>query len=168
MKSKFSEYEIQSEKYYADLLERFKEKARLAVDKKQKELNKLGQIRDEYIQRVKRLKERAQERKIKNFWSDESSEEEEDVPVPHINREVDLEEFNFVKAKRKNAKIVIQKFVTKFKEENDGKLPTDADTGSIAMELADFNHINEQYLDIKLALIKQDKMPFQSQDFAKE
>ena len=82
------------------------------------------------------------------------------MPVPHINREVDLEEFNFVKAKRKNAKIVIQKFVTKFKEENDGKLPTDADTGSIAMELADFNHINEQYLDIKLALIKQDKMPF--------
>ena len=33
------------------------------------------------------------------------------------------------------------------------------------MELADYNHINEKYLDIKLQMIKQEKLPFQPDDF---
>ena len=71
-----------------------------------------------------------------------------------------MEEYNFVKANRKRAKVAIVKFVRKFRDENGGKNPTDDDTAPIAMELADFNHLNEQYLDVKLSLIKSDKMPF--------
>jgi len=33
------------------------------------------------------------------------------------------------------------------------------------MELADFNHLNMQYLEIQMALIKQDKMPFEADKF---
>lgn len=77
-----------------------------------------------------------------------------------VKREADMEEYNFVKANRKRAKVAIVKFVRKFRDENGGKNPTDDDTAPIAMELADFNHLNEQYLDVKLSLIKSDKMPF--------
>lgn len=35
------------------------------------------------------------------------------------------------------------------------------------MELADFNHVNSQFLEIKMAMIKQDKMPFLAEDFYK-
>jgi hypothetical protein len=33
------------------------------------------------------------------------------------------------------------------------------------MELADFNHVNQKYLDIKLEMIKEEKLPFQVDDF---
>ena len=33
------------------------------------------------------------------------------------------------------------------------------------MELADFNHLNMQYLEIQMAMIKQDKMPFEVDKF---
>ena len=58
---------------------------------------------------------------------------------PSLN--VDMEEFNLAKAQRKKAKLDIQRWVRAFKEKN-GRDPTDADTGPIAMELADYNHAN--------------------------
>ena len=33
------------------------------------------------------------------------------------------------------------------------------------MELADFNHANQQYMEVKMALIKQDKFPFIAEEF---
>ena len=41
MKLKFDDYEKQSESYYADMLDRFKDQARKMVTKKQKELDEL-------------------------------------------------------------------------------------------------------------------------------
>ena len=76
-----------------------------------------------------------------------------------------MEQYLLAKAKRKTAKIEIVKFVRKFREENDGANPTDDDTGPIAAELADFNAVNEEYLDIKLELIKNSKMPFEADEF---
>ena len=98
MKIKFADYETQSEKYYSDMLERFKEQARKTVTKKQKELDALMKTREEHEARIARLKDRIKERKIKNFWSDESEESEEEPEIAFINREVDMEEYNYVKA----------------------------------------------------------------------
>ena len=147
MKDKFTDYESQSEKYYSEMLEKFKTQARSVVQKKQKELDELKEIKKDHEARILRLKERTTEKKIKNFWSDES-EESEDEPA-EIVREVSMEDYEYVKAQRTAARIAIVKFVKKFKEDNN-RFPTDSDTGPIAMELADYNHINQKYLDVKI------------------
>ena len=159
MKLKFADYEEQSEKYYSEMLEKFKSQARTAVNKKQRELNALTKLKNEHEAEIVKIKAKVQERKIKAFWSDESEESEEEVPAI-IRREETIEDYIYVKANRKQAKLAIIKFVRKFREENNGKNPDDEDTAPIAMELADFNHQNEKYLDVKLALIKANKMPF--------
>ena len=165
MKTKFADYEGQSEKYYAEMLDRFKDQARKAVTKKQNELEKLLSEKSEFEARILRLKERTAERKIKNFWSDDSEESEEEPALDFFTREVDMEEYVYVKAQRKRAKLEITKWVKKFRDEHDTNNPTDLDTQEIALELADFNHVNMQYLEVKMAMIKQDKMPFQPEDF---
>ena len=48
MKLKFADYEEQSEKYYSEMLEKFKSQARSAVNKKQKELNALQKLKEEH------------------------------------------------------------------------------------------------------------------------
>lgn len=70
-----------------------------------------------------------------------------------------------MKAQRKKAKLEITKWVKKFREENQGQNPTDMNTQEIALELADFNHVNQQFLEVKMALIKQEKMPFLAEEF---
>ena len=98
MKLKFADYEAQSEKYYSEMLEKFKEQAKKTITKKQKELDSLKKTKEDNDARMQRLHERIQERKIKNFWSDESEESEEEPELAFINRDVDMEEYNFVKA----------------------------------------------------------------------
>ena len=164
MKTKFADYEEQSEKYYAEMLELFKNQARTAVNKKQKELNALTKLKNDHEAQMIKIRDKVKERKIRAFWSDESESEEEEVPVI-IKREETIEDYIYVKASRKQAKVAIIKFVRKFREDNNGQNPTDEDTAPIAMELADFNHQNEKYLDIKLSLIKENKMPFQADEF---
>ena len=159
MKVKFADYEDQSEKYYSEMLEKFKGQARSAVNKKQRELNALLKLKEEHEAEIVKIRSKIKDRKIRAFWSDESESEEEVIDVP-VKREADMEEYNYLKANRKRAKVAIVKFVRKFRDENAGQNPTDDDTSPIAMELADFNHLNQQYLDIKLELIKADKMPF--------
>ena len=162
MKLKFAEYEQQSETYYSDMLEKFKAQARSAVAKKQKELNNLTKEKEEHEATIAKVREKIKDRKIKQFWSDEEESEEEPIP---FKPEASMEQYLLAKAKRKKAKIEIVKFVRKFREENDGANPTDDDTGPIAAELADFNAVNEEYLDIKLELIKNSKMPFEADEF---
>jgi len=96
MKDKFTDYEAQSEKYYSEMLEKFKTQARTVVTKKQKELDELKANKKEHEERIVRLKERIEEKKIKNFWSDEE-EESEDEPV-EIKREVSMEDYEYAKA----------------------------------------------------------------------
>ena len=56
MKKKFSDYEEESEKYYADMLEKFKGQARKAVNKKQKELNECLKLREEHDEEMKKIR----------------------------------------------------------------------------------------------------------------
>ena len=76
-----------------------------------------------------------------------------------------MEQYLYAKAERKKAKIEIVRFVRKFREENNGANPTDDDTGPIVAELQLYNKVNEEYLDIKLELIKNAKMPFEADEF---
>ena len=144
------------------MLEKFKSQARSAVAKKQKELNNLQKQKEDHEAQIVKIRDRIKERKIKAFWSDEEESEEEPLP---FKPEASMEQYLLAKAKRKKAKIEIVKFVRKFREENNGANPTDDDTGPIAAELADFNAVNEEYLDIKLELIKNSKMPFEADEF---
>ena len=109
---------------------------------------------------------------MKGGLTDQSDVSEEDEAIPFNNREfpslaVDMDEFNLAKANRKKAKLDIQRWIRAYKEKN-GRAPTDADTGPIALELADYNHANEKYLEMKVSLIKQDKMPFEANAFESE
>ena len=167
MKLKFADYETQSEQYYSQMLDRFKQQARKAVEKKQKELDTLTKTKTDHEARVARLKDRVRERKIKNFWSDESEESEEEPALDFFTREVDIEEYNYMKAQRKRAKLEITNWVKKYRNEHDQNNPTDENTQEIALELADFNHVNQQFLEVKMAMLKQDKMPFLAEDFYK-
>lgn len=121
------------------MLELFKNQARTAVNKKQKELNALTKLKNDHEAQMIKIRDKVKERKIRAFWSDESESEEEEVPVI-IKREETIEDYIYVKASRKQAKVAIIKFVRKFREDNNGQNPTDEDTAPIAMELADFNH----------------------------
>ncbi len=165
MKLKFGEYEAQSEKYYADMLEKFKEQARKMVTKKQRELDEVTKIKKQQDERFARLQKRVGERKIKNFWSDESEESEDEPAIDFLTRQIDLDEYDYIKKDRKRAKLAITKWVKKWRDEHNGENPTDLVTQPIAMELADYNHVNMQYLEIQMAMIKQDKMPFESEKF---
>lgn len=52
MKLKFADYEEQSEKYYADMLAKFKEQAKKVVTKKQKELDQLTREKNDHEERL--------------------------------------------------------------------------------------------------------------------
>ena len=70
-----------------------------------------------------------------------------------MTRPVDVEEYNYYRAERRRFKLEIVKWVRRFRDENN-RLPTENDSSEIAMELADYNHANQQYLEVKMAMIK--------------
>lgn len=97
MKNKFQEYEIQSERYYADMLEKFKAQAREVVQKKHKELEVATKQRDEHAEKIMRIKERIRSKATKRLLSDEEDQEsEEETPILKI----DMVEYNYASAER--------------------------------------------------------------------
>ena len=110
---------------------------------------------EEHKERIMRIKDKLKARKIRAILTDESDfdDEESEEEAMQFDKppqyEVNLAEYNFQKAERKKHKLVISKWVQQFKKE-EGRFPTDTDTSPIAMELADYNHANEKYLDIKV------------------
>ncbi len=120
MKIKFTDYETQSEDYYRNMLDRFKTQARNAINKKQRELDEVSRVRKNHETRFVRLKERTNERKIKNFWSDESEESEEEPEINFLTREVDMEEYNYFKAERKRCKLIVTKWVKQWRDDHEG------------------------------------------------
>ena len=125
-------------------------------------MDELTRQKKDHEARFTRLHERIEERKIKNFWSDEEEESEDEPPMDFFTRQVDYEEYDYMRQDRKAKKLAITKWVKKWREEHNGENPTDEHTQPVAMELADYNHINMQYLEVKMAMIKQDKLPFQA------
>ena len=147
------------------MLDRFKTQARNTVNKKQRELDALNRAKTNHEERIARLKERVNERSIKNFWSDESEESEDEPATNFLTREVDMEEFNYFKAERKRRKLIVSKWIKQWRDDHNGENPTEDNTQAISMELADYNHANNQYLEVKMALLKQNKLPFMPEDF---
>jgi len=114
---------------------------------------------------VDKIRSKVKDRKIRDFWSDEDDSWEEEVP---LERKFDIEQFELAKAERTQAKISIDKFVRKFREDNDGKNPKDDDTIFIAEEWAHYNVTQEKYLEVKLALIKNKSLPFDAEKFSRQ
>lgn len=154
MKLKFADYEIQSEKYYQEMLTNFKKHAKEQMLKKQKTIDVInGQIK-QHQEKIERITERIHEKKLKGMLSDESDEDEEPDKLDFENKTVTIEEYQFVKSKRRQIKLTLKKWVTEFQAKNK-RLPNDADTAIIAADIMDFNFVNTQYLAYKLKLIKQ-------------
>lgn len=165
MKMKFSDYEEQSEDYYKNMLDKFKDQARKAVTKKQQELDVLTDVKNDHETRIDRLQERIKERNIKNFWSDQEEESEDEPAVDFLTKSVDIEEYNYYRAERRRYKLKISQWVKAYREQNMGANPSEEASSEIAMELADYNHANTQYLEVKMAMIKQNKLPFNAIDY---
>lgn len=117
---------------------------------------------------MERLQARIKDRNIRNFWSDQDEESEEEPPVDFATRAVDIEEYNYFRAERRRYKLEITKWVKRYREQNNGQNPAEENSAEIAMELADYNHANTQYLEVKMSMLKQNKLPFNALDFFNE
>ena len=78
------------------MLEKFKSQARTAVNKKQRELNALLKLKSEHDEQMAKIRAKVKDRKIKQFFSDESESEDEDIPFP-TKPEATMAEYTFVK-----------------------------------------------------------------------
>lgn len=143
MKLKFSEYEAQSEKYYAEMLSNFKKHAKEQILKKQKAIEQLTQQKQQHEEKIQRITERIHEKKIKGMISDESDESEEEGfdAAALEDKTVTIEEFQFVKSKRKALKIALKKWVADFQTKHK-RLPKDGDTAQMVTEIMDYNFVN--------------------------
>ena len=72
--------------------------------------------------------------------SDESEEEGFDAAALE-DKTVTIEEFQFVKSKRKAIKITLKKWVADFQTKHK-RLPNDGDTAAIVTEIMDYNFVN--------------------------
>ena len=93
MKVKFDEYEQQSEVYYAEMLDRFKQQARDAVMKKQAEIDKVKAQIGESTDKADRMKQRIVQKSYKGVMSDE----EEEQPAPDDVIICNIKEYNLLK-----------------------------------------------------------------------
>ena len=114
MKSQFESYEQESEKYYADMLDKFKLQAKEVCLRKEKELESLQTFIQAKEAKVMRIKSRIVGRGLKGLQSDvEESSEDEAKPL-----KLDMIEYNFKKAERDKYKLVVEQWVRNFKEVN--------------------------------------------------
>ena len=72
MKMKFAEYEAESEKYYKEMLAKFKQQARDAVKRKQAEIDRLQKLKGEHEARILRIREKTRDKKLKGVLTDQS------------------------------------------------------------------------------------------------
>lgn len=129
---------------------------------REREIERLNKVKDHHEGKISRLIGRIQDRNIKRLLSDD--EDESDGEYDWV-KEIDDTEFKYVKAQLRQFKAQIKKFVRAFNEKHK-RLPTDAETGPIAMQLADFNNAKAKFYEMKLTLIKQKKMPFDATEFS--
>ena len=134
MKVKFEAYEKESEKYYSDMLDKFKQQTKDVITKKELELEKIKQQLQDGQGKVDRIKQRVALKSFKGVISDAEESSEEEKPVVKL----DMVEYNFLKADRNKLKGVIIRWVNNFKETK-GRDPKDEDTEPIAVEIEDYH-----------------------------
>lgn len=162
LKQKFKDFDNQSEAYYADVLDRFKNNARNEVQMREREIDRLTKIKDDHEARISRLIGRIHDRNIKRLLSDDEDESDGEYDWA---KEIDDTEFKYIRAQLRQFKAQIKKFVRAFNAKFN-RVPTDAETGPIAMQLADYNNAMAKYFEMKLTMMKQKKMPFDATEFS--
>ena len=150
------------------MLANFKKHAKEQITKKQKAIETLTTQKQEHEEKILRITERIHDKKIKGMISDESDESEEEGFDPKTieDKTVTIEEFQFVKSKRKAIKLTLKKWVADFQTKHK-RLPNDGDTAAVVTDIMDFNFVNQEYLAFKLKLIKQQDLPFDPNEFYK-
>ena len=101
LKGKFKEYDEQSERYYTDVLDRFKTNASNEVQMREREIERLNKLKEHYEGKIGRLIMRVQERKIKRLLSDVEDESDGEFDW---TKEIDDTEFKYIKAQRRQFK----------------------------------------------------------------
>lgn len=104
LKNQFKEYEGQSEKYYTDILDRFKKNAKNEINWRQKEVDRLNKLKDEHEGKIDRLTNRIRERKLKGLLSEDEDEPSDDDEFGDPNRNIDDEEYERLKRERREVK----------------------------------------------------------------
>ena len=161
MKNKFEQYEVESEKYYSDLLDKFKEQAKQICEKKERELADAKHQLDRHESKIERIRERMVAKSYKGIMSDvEESSEDEEEPI-----KLDMVEYNFLRAERNRHKLVIEQWVRNFKESKK-RNPKDSDTTAIIQEITNYNDAEKEYLDFKLKMIQAKLLVFDPQEYA--
>lgn len=164
MKHKFKDYESQSEKYYADVLEKFKKQAKNEIKYRQQEIERLQKQRDDHESKIARLKDRIRGRRLKGLLSDEEDDESDGDRWGDVDRDIDDEEYLRIKAERRRIKAEIKKWTKSFNEQHN-RLPTEEETGPAQFLLREYSDVTAKFLDMKLTLIKQLKLPFDAYEF---
>lgn len=164
LKNKFKDYEGQSEKYYADVLEKFKKQAKYEIKYRQNDIDRLTKEKDEHEYKIARLMERIRARRLKGLLSDDEDEASDDDNWGDVDRDIDDEEYLRLKAERRRQKVEIKDWVRNFSETHK-RLPTEEETEPIIEMIKEYNDVTAKFLDMKLTLIKQLKLPFDAYEF---
>ena len=133
MKVKFDEYEKQSERYYSEMLEAFKNQARKAVQAKVLLIDKLNEEAMDKNEKIFRIKERIVEKSYKGLMSDVEDSPEEEL-APEKEEHLDINVYKKLKQTKQAKKQVVTAWITAFKEQNK-RNPTQIDTDPIKVEL---------------------------------
>lgn len=107
MKVKFDEYEAQSERYYSDMLDKFKLQAREVVQKKQAALDVLNAETVAKQDRILRIRERMTLKSYHGLDSESEGEKEEEKKV----LVADVNEYNKIKTEQQTKKAVIEQWI---------------------------------------------------------
>jgi len=129
---------------------------------REREIDRLTKIKDDHEARISRLIGRIHDKHIKRLLSDDEDEREGEYDWA---KEIDDTEFKYIRAQLRQFKAQIKKFVRAFNAKYN-RVPTDAETGPIAMQLADYNNAMAKYFEMKLTMMKQKKMPFDATEFS--
>ena len=133
MKKKYEQFEVESEKYYADLLDKFKAQAKSVIDRKEQELAGVRQIKEMKEAKIERMRARKREKHFSGLLSDE---EDSEIEEP-TELKLDMVEYNFLRAERNKTRLIIEQWVRQFKQQYK-RVPKDSDTAAIAQEYVEY------------------------------
>lgn len=156
MKKKYEQFEIESEKYYSDLLDKFKAQAKQVMERKEQELEGIRQIKAVKEAKIERMRARKREKHFSGLLSDE---EDSEISEPE-ELKLDMVEYNFLRAERNKTRLIIEQWVRQFKNQNK-RVPKDSDTAAIAQEYVEYQDAEKKFLNFKVKMLEAQLLEFE-------
>ena len=120
-------------------------------------------LKEDHEGKIERLTNRIRERKLKGLLSGDEAESSDDE-WGDADRDIDDDEYQRLKKERADLKQTIKEWVVKFDKEHK-RHPTEEETAPITNLLQEHSDVTMKFLDMKLTLIKQLKLPFDAYEF---